>query len=97
MAAAFAFFAGISLPLGRVCLVAALVLELRSRAGRAALARAAKSPAFLGWAAFFVLAAIVSAVAAATITDPLLEPARGIGVRGIPCKRRKCTFPLCLR
>lgn len=78
MAAAFAFFAGISLPLGRVCLVAALVLELRSRAGRAALARAAKSPAFLGWAAFFVLAAIVSAVAAATITDPLLEPARGL-------------------
>ena len=44
MAAAFAFFAGISLPLGRLFLVAALALELRSRAGRAALARAAKSP-----------------------------------------------------
>ena len=78
MAAAFAFFAGISLPLGRLFLVAALALELRSRAGRAALARAAKSPSFLGWAAFFAVAAVVSAVAAATIADPLLDPARGL-------------------
>ena len=26
-----------------------------------------------------------------------LPPAGGIGVRGFPCKRAKCTFALCLR
>ena len=73
---AFAFCAGVSMPLARVALAACLVLTLCDRARRR-LARFTAPTA--GWLLYLALAAGVSAALAATNWDPLIQPARGLG------------------
>ncbi|MBQ7667427.1 MAG: O-antigen ligase family protein, partial [Kiritimatiellae bacterium] len=77
--AAAAFFAGCSLPLARLALVAALVCTVSSRSGRRALVSAARTRPFAGWAVFICVAFAISLAAALTNADPLLVPRRGLG------------------
>ncbi len=74
---ASAFCMGFSLPLARVALVLALVLTLRDVArGR----RTWRFPASAwAWVAFAVVAFVTTAAVAATNTDPLIVPRRGLG------------------
>ena len=74
---AFAFFAGVSMPLARICLVAALVLVVRD----AALGRIrwrVSAPAW-GWIAYALTALFVTVLAVATLPEgALIDPARGL-------------------
>ena len=73
---AFAFLSGFSMPMARVALAACLVLTLFDRARRRLIRFTAPAA---GWLVYLALALGVSAAAASLCTDPLLQPARGIG------------------
>ncbi len=70
----FAFSSMISTPLARVALVLSLVSLLATKKGRASFKLSL--PAY-GWLIYFGLAIIVSFIMTQTLTDELLEPARG--------------------
>ena len=73
---AFAFAAGVSMPLARAALAACLVLTLFDRARRRTMRFTAPTA---GWLLYLALAVAVSAALAAANWDPLIQPGRGLG------------------
>ena len=72
---AFAFFAGLSMPLARVAMAACLLFTLLDAPRRRQMRFTAPTA---GWLLYLALAVGVTAAAAATAWDPLLRPGRGL-------------------
>ena len=72
------FFMGLSLPAARAFAVLSFVFSItyRSRSSRSPFRL---SPPVLGWLVYLALAIAVTAIMAAVNTDPLIEPAKGLG------------------
>ena len=72
---ASAFLAMLSMPLARMAIALSLVATLASKPTRR---RLALTQPTLGWLVYLALAATVTSIAAATNTDPLLVPSKGL-------------------